>query len=325
MIHALAALSLLLGILGQSASAEQPCTSCAVSTPVGTHSLKSARGVSGAWFYKSESLPSKNWVGIRAEGQLPRISLDPKRYYSAEQAKKAHEPDYKVGPLDRPSVYLGGSIGGAEVDAGLSWDRVYDAKGHAVVPERFAFRPYWRMPPKAGAKTEWHNPPVKSAENLYFEPGQDIQMSIEVVSPAAARPMRVALSICDTGTPARRCFKTQFNHPGDPRAASSFKRVNSIDQFTIQGGKRVGCEGKRVVATQSRATEASWSSVTLLERKPGSVIPLEVPMTAERQHTLIGKEFGKEPLRSSVRSLFKDSPIDANGGLPRLSIIPAAR
>jgi hypothetical protein len=285
MIRALAALSLLLGILGQTASAEQPCSSCAVSTPVGTHSLKSARGVSGAWFYKSESLPSKNWVGIRAEGQLPRISLD----------------------------------------AGLSWDRVYDAEGHAVVPERFAFRPYWRMPPKAGAKTEWHNPPVKSAENLYFEPGQDIQMSIEVVSPAAARPMRVALSICDTGTPARRCFKTQFNHPGDPRAASSFKRVNSIDQFTIQGGKRVGCEGKRVVATQSRATEASWSSVTLLERKPGSVIPLEVPMTAERQHTLIGKEFGKEPLRSSVRSLFKDSPIDANGGLPRLSIIPAAR
>jgi hypothetical protein len=36
---------------------------------------------------------------------------------------------WKEGPRDRPSVYLGGNSGNREVDAGLTWDRVYTASG----------------------------------------------------------------------------------------------------------------------------------------------------------------------------------------------------
>jgi hypothetical protein len=88
--------------------------------------------------------------------------------------------------LDRASVYLGGEIAGTELDAGLSWDKVYDENGEPkTVPdfdekgrikteikidqdgkpvmvmkrkEVFAFRPFWRTTEKLKSKTVWHNP-----------------------------------------------------------------------------------------------------------------------------------------------------------------------
>ena len=311
--------------LQQQANSGAPCPSCETAIPPGNHPITFSHAVAGAWFYKSESRPSNQWIGIRAEGKLPRVTLDPTRYYSLEQAAAADEPPYKAGPLDRPSVYLGGKIGGSEVDAGLSWDRVYDDRGQPEVPERYAFRPYWRMPPQAGARTQWNSPPLKGGQNIYFEPEQDVRMSIEVVSAPKVSPMRVALSICDTGQPVPRCFKTEFDHPGNPSGASTFKRVNSIDQFQVVNGKRLGCEGKHVVATESRALDASWSSVTLLRRKAGSALPQEVAMTPSLQRTIAGREFSDGHLGSSARSFLRDSPIDSRGGQARISILPDSK
>lgn len=318
MIPALLTISLLLGWTGQPALAED-CPSSPTATPVGGHPIQYA-SASGAWFYKSESVSSQSWVGIRAEGRLPRISIDPSRQFTSAR-------DYRAGPLDRPSVYLGGTVGGAEVDAGLSWDRVYSSDGQPVVPEKFLFRPFWRTSPKWGAPTEWNNPDIRSEKNIYFEPGEAIRMSIEVVSPAGLSPLQVALSICSQDAAAPRCFKTRFAHAGRPSKPSTFKRVNSIDQFRIDGktGNRIGCEGESVVATQTTALDATWSSVTLLKRQRGSQLPIAVPMTASLQHTLVGREFKEMGQTVGIRTYFRDSPINSAGGLERISIVPSAK
>ena len=107
----------------------------------------------GAYFYKLSTQPTAAHHGIRVEGTLPEIAFDPKRHVVFDGNKSetgpadlvartlADEPDlgkalaqlddYRTGPLDRPSVYLGGHAK-HEADVGLSWDRVRDAQGRAI-------------------------------------------------------------------------------------------------------------------------------------------------------------------------------------------------
>lgn len=109
-------------------------------------------GASGAYFHKVVSPASAQAHGIRAEGRLPEVLLDPTRFNVAgvragdpvEATKRVlqNEPsldvamgrlnDWRTGPTDKPSVYLGGRSGGQEADVGLSYDRVYDPAGKAV-------------------------------------------------------------------------------------------------------------------------------------------------------------------------------------------------
>lgn len=113
---------------------------------------------SGAWFYKIEQEKPDDSKGISAEFRLPKFEHDPERYFTNVNGILK---DYTKGPLDRASVYLGGQIGGTELDAGLTWDKVYDKNGDLEVEngvEKFAFRPFWRATEKLNSDTVWHNP-----------------------------------------------------------------------------------------------------------------------------------------------------------------------
>jgi hypothetical protein len=124
----------------------------------------------GAFFFKVASPDVNGNRGITAVGTLPQVTFDPTRQHVqglpanvAAAAKKAGPPssnaayygsvyqagkvdagtaqatltalvNSKTGPLDRPSVYMGGHSKNPslEVDTGLSTDRVYDGRGNAT-------------------------------------------------------------------------------------------------------------------------------------------------------------------------------------------------
>lgn len=111
---------------------------------------------SGAYFHKVVGPSRADAHGMRVEGRLPDVSLSNSRWSVGGDTKNAaigNGPaamtkqlleteslssaltklnDYKTGPLDKPSVYLGGRTGHQEADVGLSFDRVYDSAGRAV-------------------------------------------------------------------------------------------------------------------------------------------------------------------------------------------------
>jgi hypothetical protein len=60
---------------------------------------------------------------------LPEVSFDSNRYFVSPWGAD----HFQTGPLDRPSVYLGGHAAGKEIDTGLTWDRVYDVEGRATL------------------------------------------------------------------------------------------------------------------------------------------------------------------------------------------------
>jgi hypothetical protein len=115
-------------------------------------------GASGAYFHKVVATPSSAARGIRAAGRLPEVLLDPRRFSVAGgdqpgagpadstrrvlesstsvAAAMARLNDWRTGPLDRPSVYLGGRSGGQEADVGLTWDRVIDGEGRPAFTDK---------------------------------------------------------------------------------------------------------------------------------------------------------------------------------------------
>ena len=136
--------------------------------PAGSLKIKVAvdENASGAYFHKVVAPRRADAHGIRAEGRLPEVVLDPKRFTiggvvagdPVEATKRVlqNEPtldaalgrlnDWRTGPLDKASVYLGGHAGPQEADVGLSFDRVYDAKGHATVTDLDVGGPEQRQP-----------------------------------------------------------------------------------------------------------------------------------------------------------------------------------
>lgn len=88
------------------------------------------QSIGGAIFNKTESSQQSEYKGITADVTLPQASFDPQRYFAGQ----AKTPTYKIGPLDRPSVYMGGvvDLGNGKsriMDVGLCWDRVYSPEG----------------------------------------------------------------------------------------------------------------------------------------------------------------------------------------------------
>lgn len=245
--------------------------------------------VVGAYFRKVSSRADVAHGGIVGAGRLPWVDLDPDRGFTTSDPNRA----YQIGPMDRPSVYMGGHAGGAEVDAGLTWDRVHASDGrstwtddpsacdHADAAHRFvvnadgsvasvggtprpegltglvpnfAFRAFWRA-------AQWHNPDPASSTNAYFYPGEPIRMAIHTVGVDA-----VALYIHPDPTDGRE-IAVRFTVPGFGRGApQSFKRVTSIDQFASVEGRRVGLETlhSEVLPTRSAVVGATWTEVTML-------------------------------------------------------------
>lgn len=77
----------------------------------------------GAYFYKVMSHARTDASAIEGAGVLPLVRIDPAREHPP--AFSLGEDEYMRGPLDVPSVYMGGNAG-TELDAGLSWSRVLD-------------------------------------------------------------------------------------------------------------------------------------------------------------------------------------------------------
>lgn len=256
---------------------------------------RSVDDVQGAYFRKVTSRASAAHHGVEGEGRLPRVTLDPARWLTTPRELRAPQAPQKVfsfGPLDVPSVYMGGHAGSQEVDAGLAWSRVFlrdgraawtddvtsgsdggdparrftveadgrvvsgtgqvRAAGLAGLVEDWAFRPFWRV-------RAWNNPSVSSADNRYFYPGQSFRMSVRVAS-RDTLAMRI-----DGGAGDRAPFEVTFSAPGFGRGLKqSWKRVNSIDLSQAVNGRREGREGAPVLATRSKALGARWEKVSLL-------------------------------------------------------------
>jgi hypothetical protein len=206
----------------------------------------------GAYFRKVESLPSRDTHGIRVVVKLPSTSFDASRNYVSPHG----EDDYRNGPLDHPSVYVGGNAAGHEVDVGLTWDHVHG--GSKRGRDDAAFRAFWRT---TNERNEWHQPEAGSADDVYFRSGDVVVITLVEVGVDTLR-----IDIRKEGDAVdglSRTFTQQGFGRGEP---ATFKRVSSIDQFTVDArGERVGLEGHDVLATHTTARGAQWRSVDLLD------------------------------------------------------------
>jgi hypothetical protein len=310
----------------------------------------------GAYFRKVESPASSKNEGIRGVGTLPQVQFDPTRQFKGTGATA-----WQTGPLERPSVYMGGRSAGKEVDCGLSWDRVYDSKGRATytdnangsdmrdpahrfarvnidgqpalvdgndkvvakgqaevdakmkgLRENFAFRPFWRDTNSDTPKEQrWHNAKVGTPENMYFYPGERFTMSVKESGPER---IRMDIRLEDAKHPQH--FTTHFRQEGfGAGQAASFKRVNSVDQFVIKDGKRIGAETTgQVEATRTTALGASWDQVSLL-RADGQHQPMMGPDFSVVKGADTAKRYG---------TIFRISGSNEQGG-ERIDIHPAGR
>ena len=247
----------------------------------------------GAYFRKVISPASSRFAALHATGVLPNVKVDDTRWLTTADAGGEF---WKAGPPDRPSIYLGGRASEVEVDAGLSWDRVYDDKNRPTwtdvagsrsdggdpshrfhveadgtvksasgairsqklegLRENFAFRPYWRVSRPANA---WDNPPPGSPTNIYLYPGEAFRMQLRT-----AGENKLRMNIGAEG----KAFEITFDALGwGVGAAQTWKRVHSIDPFTVKDGKRVGLETLRsfVLPTQARLVDMTWTEVRLLD------------------------------------------------------------
>ena len=216
----------------------------------------------GAIYRKAVSSKA-DWTGIEATVTLPRLEVDPTR------------TNPKNGrPLDNSSIYLGGSSGEQEIDAGLSWEVIRDAAG-SVTPQRVAYRPFWR-------NDQWFNAPAKA--DLYFFPGdtvtmycrmvedEQMELGVRLVKRAPESLERLAelkLRTSDYPTTFTARFEaTDFRMSGP----QEFKRVNAIDQS--------GNEGKEVQATSARQIDLVWREVYLLRGEE------RIPFTPDLYHDM---------------------------------------
>jgi len=310
-------------------------------------------GTKGAYFRKVTSEAQVSNRGIHASGTLPQVHFDPSRSYVSKKGMD----HYETGPLDRPSIYLGGRTGDVEMDVGLTWDRVYDgkaatytdrpertdgrdaahrfhrgesggqpavidgngsvvARGEDAVAEKmrslspnFAFRPVWRA--ISHGKNDWGTPKLGSAENVYFYPGEDVRMQVQVVG-----RNQVKLWI-NSGEPGGPSMSHQFRQDGaGVGKPQSFKRVSSIDQFyVLPDGSRKGRERQNVLPTQTTAIGGGWDAVEIL--RSGGVPPL--PMRGSSMTEVRGGDTA-----ARYDEIFRRYGLNDRGG-ERVDIVPPSR
>ena len=110
----------------------------------------------GAYYRKVITPASSANLGIYSrEGKIPEFAEDPNRYFIQESDgvagySLAEMNDYRTGSRDRPSVYMGGrSSSNVEIDAGLSWNRVF-----AFVAGESTARATWTTDADASSRTD---------------------------------------------------------------------------------------------------------------------------------------------------------------------------
>lgn len=327
----------------------------AVSAPASTLAspgfrVEVAKGVRGAYFRKVSSEAQVQFGGIRARGTLPTPNFDPDRHYVA----KAGLDHFTTGPLERPSVYLGGRANGHEVDAGLTWDRVYDGNGQATYTDRagcdgrdpahrFVFGKSGgeRIIKDGNGKVVAKGEAAVSAlaqqlvPNFAFRPYWRTTNTGEEdwKQPKPGRPDNVyfypgeaiTMEVKLVGPGQVRLqieggsqFSVDFHQTGwgGAKTAHAFKRVNAVDQFQVlKSGERKGREKQDVLPTATTAKGAEWSSVELLDRR-GKVL---TPMTGKKFTEVRGADLARRYDQVFVRSGF------TKAGGEKLDIIPSGR
>lgn len=129
----------------------------------------------------------------------------------------------------------------------------------------FAFRPFWRTMNREG--NQWNQPRPGTPENRYFYPGERFSMTIEVIG-ANEIKLEIRLDDGPTGEQFSTTFRQDRFGVGRPQ---SFKRVNSIDQFSANpDGNRVGLEGRDVLPTLTTVTRGRWLEVVILSSRGGA-------------------------------------------------------
>ncbi len=213
----------------------------------------------GAYYRKAVS-DTAHWRGITGVIVLPKFLLDPTRRDPA--TGKA---------LDNPSVYMGGSADGQEIDAGVSYEIVKEPDGRAST-QRKAFRPFWR-------NQSWSSAPADP--RYYYYAGDTLRMTVETTSPGTLGMEIVCLERGEEGrAELSRYADASTTEPNDflstltvqfdakkfgPSVKQEFKRVNAIDQ--------VGREAKSHMKSATRVEGAVWKECWLLregERLPFS-------------------------------------------------------
>jgi hypothetical protein len=274
----------------------------------------------GAYYRKLVSTP--HYSGISAVVTLPEFTTDPQRVFPFDPANPKHLPKWD-GPLDAASVYLGTNHGGSEIDTGVNykpvyvvpqqvralieigltrpadrrnkknwymlnevanpptlknpraeiiargWTEIAEVKTRLGLENLHAFIPFWRT-------NQWND-----KSDVPFFSGERIRLGVEF---KGAGKFVLTVGLEEEAAEAR--FTQIFYHArfkGAARGSLGFKRVNSIDQFTIihNGNTRVGNEMGRIpdakiIPTSARAMGLHWERVNLIS-KTGSLIPFTGP------------------------------------------------
>jgi len=189
----------------------------------------------GSYYYKFKGEANEKNKKVVLSVSVPRVDIDTTRWHNAT----GQEGFDKTGPMDRPSIYVGGSASGTEFEGGLSWDRVYTEEGRST--EEFAYRIFLRAP--GVSSTGWINPQVGSKDNVYFRKGEKVELSMErrgsgmmalVVKGENRAPVELSFALPDT-------------------SYLSYKYVVAVDQFVEneRTGLREGNEGRRAKPTKT--------------------------------------------------------------------------
>jgi len=191
-------------------------------------------------YYRKAATSFDTWTGITGVVTLGYPKVD------------EHRLDTKTGqPLDNFSVYMGGSAGGHEVDAGLTWEFSTDSQGN-ISKRRNAWRPFWRT-------NNWNSAPNKP--EYIWQPGDQVEMTVMMIA-----PQKLRMIIADTRHPEKK-FQVDFDAPGFTYTNTrQFKRVNAIDQSHN--------EGKPVQPTKAQVTGAEWLNTTLFRGVSHTRLPM---------------------------------------------------
>lgn len=259
----------------------------------------------GAYYRKVESEFSTDNKGINGVGVLPSIEFDSKRFYTDPKKSDSYKtgpldrpsvyfggrannkeldvgltwdrvynsdglPSYtdkKEGTDGREAAHRFVKTAKDGVSVVMDDNKKIVAKGKDEVNKfmknlkpNFAFRPFWRTTNDGG--NQWNQPPVGHPGNMYFYPDEKIDMNVKEKG-----SNKVKIDISLVNGKINQHFEKTFEQEGfGVGNKQSFKRVNSIDQFTVNSkNQRVGLEGKDVLPSNTKAKGGGWYESSIID------------------------------------------------------------
>ena len=163
----------------------------------------------------------------------------------------------------------------------------------------FGFRPFWRT--TNNNSNQWNQVPVGNPGNMYFYPGEKINMSVKETG---KNKVKLDISL-EQGKINQHFEKTFGQEQFGVGNEQSFKRVNSIDQFKVnKKGQREGLEGEDVLPSNTKAKGGGWSESSVIDSKGN-----KKPMTGNEFKEVRGGDTAK-----NYDKLFKRYNTNPQGG-----------